>query len=322
MGLTHATSLLTSQRAEFVGVAALDVDPRLANLCERAGVAVTDDPLAFMRSAGLEAVVIATPTDTHAGLVEDAAGIGLHVFCEKPLALGSKEAISAARVCDQAGVKLAVGHVVRYFPTYARIRELVQADEIGAPGLAKCRRASSPPGRARQWYTDKERSGGLLLDMGIHDFDWLLWCLGPVKRVSALVAERGTAQVAMAVLAHEGGAISSVELSWMDPRGFWTAIEVSGPGGLLRHDSRSSATFRLDRSAEIARPGRSTAEVPVGGACCDPYREEMDDALSWFAGGPAPRSSASDAVAALTLAEAASLSAASRQTVALTGSDE
>ena len=315
MGLTHAMSLLASPMGELVGVAAPEVDPRLANLCAGAGVPVGDDVAGLMRGGGLDAVVVATPTDTHAGLVNEAAAAGLHVFCEKPLALSVEEATSAMEACDQAGVRLAVGHVVRYFPAYARIRELVKAGEVGAPGMAKCRRMSSAPGLAREWYADRQRSGGLVLDMGVHDFDWLLWCLGPVERISALVVQRGASQVAMAILAHKQGAISSVELSWMDPTGFWTAVEVSGPGGLLRHDSRSSATYRLDRFPEGDGQESPSVEVPVGETRNDPYREEMEEALSWFAGGPPPRGTAPDAVAAVALAEAAHLAAATRETV-------
>lgn len=318
MGLAHARSLLAIPSAELTGVAAQEVEPAMARLCRDAQVPLTDDPGALMGGGALDAVVVATPTNTHLRLVQGAASAGLHVFCEKPLALGEKDARSAASACEEAGVKLVVGHVVRYFPAYARMRELVKSGEVGAPAMAKCRRMSSPPGSARAWYASEEISGGLLTDMGVHDFDWLLWCLGPALRVSASVARRGVAQVAMAVLAHEGGAVSSVELSWADPTGFWTAAEVSGPGGLLRYDSRISATFRLDNFARGDGPPTPRVEVPVGEARWDPYREEMEDALSWFAGGPPPRSTVADAVGAVALAEAARLSAATRETVTLT----
>jgi predicted dehydrogenase len=316
MGQTHVLSLLAISGADLAGVAAPDIGPEVAKLCSAAGVPVSDDVAGLLKS-GLDAVVVATPTDTHVSLVEEAAAAGVHVFCEKPLALGVKQAQSAVDACEQAGVKLAVGHVVRYFPAYAKIRELVTRGEIGSPAMAKCRRMSAPPGEARAWYAEGLRSGGVITDMGVHDFDWLLWCLGPVERVSALVAGRRAGQVAMVVLAHEGGAISSVELSWMDPTGFWTAVEVSGPGGLLSHDSRSAATFRLDRAPRSGTP--PAVEVPVGELLSDPYHDELADALAWFGGGPAPRVSPADAVAAVALAEAARRSASTRHTVSLRG---
>ncbi len=316
MARTHVSSLLSIPSAELVGLAAPEVSPEVLALCRGAEVPVTSDVHGLIASDGLDAVVVAAPTDAHVSLVEQAAGAGRHVFCEKPLALETRDAKAAVDACEAAGVRLAVGHVVRYFPAYAKLRELVAAGEIGPPAMAKCRRMSGPPGEAREWYADSSRSGGVLTDMGVHDFDWLLWSLGPVTRVSASVADRGAGQVAMVLLAHESGAISAVELSWMDPTGFWTAVEVSGPQGLLSHDSRSSATFRLDRAPGADIP-QASVEVPTGAALSDPYRDEMVDALAFFAGGAPPRSGPHDAVAAVALAEAARLAAATQETIDL-----
>lgn len=316
MGYRHVASLLTITDADLVGVAAPDVDPRLVEVCAGAGIKVDDDISALLGSGELNAVVIATPTDSHVDLIKEAADLGLNVFCEKPLARTCDEALAAVSYCERAGVRLAVGHVVRYFPAYAWIHDEISTGRVGRPALAKCRRMSGPPGVVREWYRNVDRSGGLFTDMGVHDFDWLLWSLGPVERVSALVADIGAGQVAMAVLAHVSGAISSVELSWIDPTGFWTSVEVSGPDGIVRHDSRTSSHFRVDLfpAAVQASP---TVQVPVSGARDDPYREEMCEALRWFAGGPPPRSVGSDAVAAVALADAAHLSAKLREPVAL-----
>jgi predicted dehydrogenase len=154
------------------------------------------------------------------------------------------------------------------------------------------------------------------MDLGVHDFDWLRWCLGPVERVSALATRPDQGQVAVVTLAHQSGAISTVELSWVDPRGFATSVEVSGPDGLLCHDSRSSAAFSIDLwpTPEAQRP---VVQMPARTAGDDPYRHELADALSWFGGGSPPRGNAIDAVGAVTLAEAANLSASRREPVAV-----
>jgi UDP-N-acetylglucosamine 3-dehydrogenase len=167
------------------------------------------------------------------------------------------------------------------------------------------------------------------MDMGVHDFDWLRWCLGPVERVSALAHPNG--QMAMMTLAHTTGALSTVELSWMEPRGFATSVEVSGPGGLLSHDSREAASFTLDLwpsplgGRGAAQPsGEPASGEPASdgpddpGLVDDPYRHELSDALTWFAGGAAPRSTALDGVAAVALAEAALASASTREPVVMT----
>ena len=317
MALTHVRSLLAIPEAELRGLAAPLVDPETAVLCAEAGIPVSWDAGSLLRTPGLQAVVIATPTDTHVSLVAQAAAAGLDVFCEKPLARTADEARAAADACAAGGVKLSVGHVVRYFPAYAAMRDAVQAGQVGRPGMAKCRRVSGPPASARAWYGDPAKSGGLITDMGVHDFDWLRWCLGPVERVSAL--DRGS--VAMVTLAHESGAISCVELSWMDPKGFATEVEVSGPGGLLRHDSREARSFALHLWPQPAGQGPAAqgpaVQVPASPAGYDPYLRELSDAVAWFRGGPEPRSNASDAVAAVGIAEAARVSARRREPVAL-----
>jgi predicted dehydrogenase len=313
MAYTHVRSLLAMPGVELCGLSAPVVGAELEQVCQSAGVPVRDDPEWLLRESGVQAVVIATPTDTHADLIHQVAEARLDVFCEKPLARTSPEARSAADACAKQDVRLAVGHVVRYFPAYAEVRRRVRAGEIGAPGMARCRRVSRPP-REGSWFRDAARSGGLLFDMGVHDFDWLAWCLGPVERVSALSSQFESAPVSVVTLAHRNGTLSMVELSWADPRGFATSVEVSGPGGILRHDSRSSSTFDLQRWAE-ADAAVPAVEVPAGRVSKDPYWEELADALSWFRGGAAPRSQAADGVRAVALAEAARTSASRRQPV-------
>ena len=308
MAQVHLRSLLSLAEAEVCGLAALEMLPTVSELCESQAVPVGTSMEWLIGACRPDAIVVATPTDTHARLVAEAAGAGCHVFCEKPLGRTAAEAVGTLAACQQAGVKLSVGHVVRYFPAYARIAEMVKSGQIGPPGLAKCQRVSGPPGTVREWYADAGRSGGLLLDMGVHDFDWLRSCLGPVQRVSAVTSRADLGQAAMVVLAHASGAISVVELSWMDPGGFATSVEVSGPNGLVRHDSRRSSTYLT-----AIWPGAGAAEaavpVQVNTSADDPYRDEVADALLWFGGGPEPRSTGLDAVAAVALAEAAQLSA-------------
>jgi UDP-N-acetylglucosamine 3-dehydrogenase len=307
MAQVHLRSLLSLPAADVCGVAALQLRPAVSELCHSQAVPVGTSMEWLLGACRPEAVVIATPTDTHAGLVVSAARAGCHVFCEKPLGRTAAAAAESVSVCHAAGVKLSVGHVVRYFSAYARIAEMVKSGQVGPPGLAKCQRVSGPPGGAGEWYADANRSGGLLLDMGVHDFDWLRWCLGPVQRVSAVTSRADLGEAAMVVLAHASGAISVVELSWMDPAGFATSVEVSGPMGLVRHDSRRSSTYmsELWPGAE----GEPSARTQVSASTDDPYRHEVADALSWFGGGPEPRSSGLDAVAAVALAEVAQLSA-------------
>ncbi|MHB1781808.1 MAG: Gfo/Idh/MocA family protein [Acidimicrobiales bacterium] len=318
MAARHLRSLAAVPGVRVLGLAAPEIDDYTMALCDRHQVPVHTDPNRIFDDdhgiAKLDAVVIATPTDTHAELIEMSANAAVHVFCEKPLDRTTLRAQQSMRICEAAEIKLAVGHVVRYFQSYSYIRKAVSTGKIGHPGMAKCRRVSGPPGASRAWYRNDDRSGGVLMDMGVHDFDWLRWCLGPVERVSALVSPTERGPVAMATLAHRSGAISTVDVCWMDPGGFATAVEVSGTEGLIRHDSKSAATFGIELWPSGEAP-LASVEVPVGDDGYDPYLEEIKDVLSWIAGGSAPRVGVGDAVAAIALAEAANLSARERRVV-------
>ena len=314
MAHTHLGSLLALPAACVCALAAPVVTSRVSDLCNAEEIPVGPDIDWLLSQFQLDALVIATPTDTHVQLVRRAAQAGLNVFCEKPLARVASEAAEAIRQCDDAGVKLAVGHVVRYFPAYAEIARLVHAGSLGAPAMAKCRRVSGPPAATRDWYGDETRSGGVLLDMGVHDFDWLRWCLGPVDRVTALSSPPGSGQVAMVSMAHAAGAISVVELSWTEPKGFSTYVEVSGPDGLLQYDSVQSATLTVTMfPSQDGTTAVTQAPLVDGGA--NAYQRELAEAISWFGGGPRPRTTATDAAAAVAIAEAAAISAKRREPV-------
>jgi UDP-N-acetylglucosamine 3-dehydrogenase len=316
MAHTHLTSLVALPDARVCALAAPVVSPPVSDLCGRNDIPVGPDIDWLLGQFGLDALIIATPTDTHVELVRRAAHAGLHVFCEKPLARVASDAEKAIRECDDAGVKLNVGHVVRYFPAYAEIVRLVHAGLLGPPAMAKCRRVSGPPAATRDWYGDETRSGGVLMDMGVQDFDWLVWCLGPVDRVSALSSPSGSGQVAMVSLAHASGAISAVELSWMEPKGFSTYVEVSGPEGLIRYDSTQSAGLTITMFPAGDGTGPVT-QAPLIDSGTNAYRRELAEAISWFGGGPPPRTTATDAATAVAIAEAAAISAKRREPVRL-----
>ena len=147
MAQVHLRSLLSLAEAEVCGVAALEMLPAVSELCESQAVPVGTSMEWLIGACRPDAIVVATPTDTHAHLVAEAAGAGCHVFCEKPLGRTAAEAAGTLAACQQAGVKLSVGHVVRYFPAYARIAEMVKSGQIGPPGLAKCQRVSARQAR-------------------------------------------------------------------------------------------------------------------------------------------------------------------------------
>ena len=130
---------------------------------------------------GCDVVDVCTPTDTHHGIVMQAAAVGRNIICEKPLSHRRSEALEMIEACEAAGVQLHPGQVVRYFPEYAA------AKLVAAGGSATRRPAAEPSGCATgaPWFADATQSGGLLVDQMIHDFDFARWVAGEVVQVFA-----------------------------------------------------------------------------------------------------------------------------------------
>ena len=299
MAETHLEAYASVPGAKIAAVAS----PNTADeFVERHGLAAEPFSSAeeMIGSADVDAIDVCSPTPTHRPLVETAAERGLDVFCEKPLAgtLADAEAIEAA--ADDAGITLMVGHVVRFFPGYEAVKRRVESGAIGEPGVARARRLSPFPEWGRNgWYS--EGSGGVLLDLAIHDFDYLRWVFGPVERVFARESTWEGGQHAHATLRFESGAAGYVEASWALPPDdeLDTSLELAGDDGLLELDPDSSP-FRL------SRPGESVVESPLH---ADGYARELREFVDCVATGGTPSVVAADAIEALRISLAAKRSA-------------
>ena len=222
----------------------------------------------------VDVVDICTPTHLHRAQVLQAAAAGKDIICEKPLARTLEQAQEMIAVCNAAGVKLLVAHVVRFFPEYARAKALVDAGEIGQPAVLRLTRGTFRPRKAEDnWFTNFEKSGGMMLDLMIHDFDYARWIAGEVKSVFAknIAAAHPDApgDHALVILKHRSGAISHVEGSWAYPPPlFRTRFEIAGSNGLLEFDSDKSAAIKLHLQApqpgapDVPRPGSPLSESP------------------------------------------------------------
>jgi predicted dehydrogenase len=211
-----------------------------------------------LRSTKANAIMVCLPTPLHRTTVVEAARAGLDVFCEKPIARSLGDAEAMIRACAEHGVLFMVGHVLRFFPQYAKLHALVAKGEIGTPATARLSRGGAAPRGARDWYGRASQSGGVLLDLVIHDFDWLRWTFGPVTRVYARHATtRGElASYALAVLRHESGVISHVEGYWGHELAFRTKVELAGDRGAIEYDSG-------DAPLAIHRPDGQVSRAPV-----------------------------------------------------------
>ncbi|RKS80040.1 putative dehydrogenase [Motilibacter peucedani] len=313
LGSMHLRNLASLPACRVTHVADTHLSEGGAATAHLHGATLTD--VASMLAPGtVDAVVVSTPTDTHAQLVVAALRAGVSVFCEKPMARTAQEARTLVDLARSRGAKVAVGHVVRYFPEYAAAYDLVRGKQLGTVRSARMARLNASPGRVQQWYRQSGRSGGVLLDMAIHDIDWALWTFGPAARVFATRAGEPGAEVVSVTLKHLDGQITYLDASWRDDA-FSTSLELWGSEGFYRVAGSSSAGFevscpRTDQSGDYL-PGPDSSPVPD-----DPYRLELAAAVDWFAGtGPAPLATAEEGLAALRVVEAAEASIQSRQPV-------
>ncbi|TDC47730.1 Gfo/Idh/MocA family oxidoreductase [Jiangella ureilytica] len=255
----------------------------------------------------VDVVDVCVPTDLHHEVTVRAARAGRAVVCEKPLARTPGEAADMIAVCREAGVPLLPAHVVRFFPEYAAAKAAVDAGAIGEPAVLRLTRASFQPAKpAGNWYLDEARSGGLHVDLMVHDLDYARWIAGEVVGVHArsLRAARpdaGTDHV-LAILRHAPGAISHVEASWAQPPPtFRTRVEIAGTGGLLDFDSDGSAPVRPNlRAGAAAGP----MPLPSSPLAVSPYAIQLRHFLDVVRGAAAPIVTADDALAAVRIATA------------------
>ncbi len=241
----------------------------------------------------IDAVVICSSTDTHAEIIEKAANAGKHIFCEKPIALDIDKIDSALKAVEEAGVKLQIGFNRRFDSNFRRIKELVDSGKIGQPHILRI--TSRDPEPPPIEYV--KVSGGIFLDMTIHDFDMARYLFGEVEEVFATgdalvnpqIREYGDIDTALVFLRFKNGAIGSIDNSRKAVYGYDQRVEVFGSKGnaiasnnlydnvsLLNEEGNHSAKplhFFMDRYVdsylkemqEFIDAVRNDTDVPVTG---------------------------------------------------------
>lgn len=266
----------------------------------------------------VDAVVIATSTSTHRRLVEEAAEAGKAVFCEKPLALTLDDTRAAIDAAAQAGVPLQVGFMRRYDADYIEAKAAIDAGKIGRP--VTFRSTGRDPFCPHPSYADPAHSGGLIVDMGIHDMDLARWLMGAeIERVSAEATvmvcdglrDVGDFDNAVVNLRFDNGAVGNVEVSRNAFYGYDIRTEVLGSGGSVRvgHDRLHSemllkAKRVADESYLIKRFGAA-------------YRAQIRHFVECVRLDRSPACTGADALAAFEVSLAATYSARTGNPVTL-----
>ena len=253
MGSTHAaawSSLDGRARLSHVTSRTLEKAQRLA---EPVGATAGTDPWAALADPDVDAVDICLPTPLHREAAERALAAGKHVLLEKPIALTLEDADAIVAAAQRADRVLMVGHVLRFFPAYAELRRRVQAGELGRLRALTAQSLSAAPDWA-QWLTDPVLSGGVAVDLMIHDLDQANLLLGPARRAYArpVGADGGGA---LAIVEHERGtAVLEGSMAMPAAYPFSSLLRLVGDGGVAEY------AF----SAEPAESGGNIGEPSLG----------------------------------------------------------
>ena len=249
-GAMHARSAQGLDDVRVTAIAAATPE-EAAPIAEEVRARIESEPLALCSAKDVDLVVVATPTHLHADYAIAAAKAGKHVFCEKPLARTREQAEAIVRACEDARVALAVGHVVRYFPEYQIGKRMIGDGTLGKPAIATLVRGNFPVGSARAWYLDPEKSGGVVLDLMLHDLDTARWWLA-----SPRASTRGAWTPARADSTTRSRRSAS-------PTGRSCTSRAAGPSTLGSARASSSAATEACSCTTAARRRRSSYRRPA-----------------------------------------------------------
>jgi len=258
----------------------------------RVAVMTVDEMLA---SDEVDAVAVCSSTDTHVDLIERAAAAGKAIFCEKPVSLDLTEVDKALAAVEQYQVPFMVGFNRRFDPTHAAVQEAVASGRVGDPHIA--RMSSRDPAPPPVEYI--KVSGGIFVDMMIHDFDMARFVVGsPVTtvyatgavRIDPAIGEAGDLDTAVVTLTHENGCITVIDNSRQAVYGYDQRLEVLGSTGMAMSENPMKNSAMVYTATE-----REGSVLPYFflDRYTDSYRIEWEAFVRYIRdGGPSPVSGA------------------------------
>lgn len=224
--------------------------------------AFTDDYRHVLENRGIDAVAICSSTDTHAQMIIEAAAAGKHIFCEKPIAHDLVRIDQALAAVQQAGVKLQIGFNRRFDSNYRRVWELIRAGKVGdLHTLHLTSRDPAPPPIA---YV--KVSGGIFLDMMIHDFDMARYLVESeveevytmaAVRVDPAIGQAGDFDTAIVALRFANGVIGTIDNSRKAVFGYDQRVEVFGSQGMVQTANNTPNT------AKYSGPDAVSEDLPL-----------------------------------------------------------
>lgn len=317
IGQVHGTALGATPGARLVAVADTSADAAAA-LIARFGGEVRDID-AIARADDIDAVVICTPTNTHADLIKLFARAGKAIFCEKPIDLDIARVRSCLEVVETTGAHLMVGFNRRFDPHFQALKQAIVAGQIGVVEMINI--TSRDPGPPPEGYI--KVSGGIFRDMSIHDFDMARFLLGEEVEsvvavasvlVDARIGELGDFDSANVILSTASGRQCAISNSRRASYGYDQRIEVHGVLGMVSAQNQHQAGVEIATGAGFVRP-------PLAGFFMDRYVAAYAAEFAAFIASVTDRGIAvpggEDGLKALEIAQAALVSVREGRRVAI-----
>ncbi len=306
VGRLHANTLTTRiPGAKLLAVADIYESAARSAAADYGIPDYTPDPTELISSGDIDAVVICSSTDTHCAFIIEAARARKQIFCEKPIAFDLSEIDEALAAVDEAGVQLQIGFNRRFDANHARLKRAITSGEIGEPHtLTIISRDPSPPP-----IEYIKVSGGLMMDMMIHDFDMARFLLGEVEEMYALgdvkidpaIGEAGDIDTAQVSLRFKSGAFGTIQNSRQAVYGYDQRVEVFGGKGAATTGNWHANAVTISDAKSVRR------DLPLHffvERYFESYVTEMIDFVEAIAGGRAVPVTGADGRAPVVLAMA------------------
>ena len=239
IGKIHAENLATCiPGAQVISIADIILEAAQETAAHLRILTSTAEYHDILADPAIDAVAICSSTDTHAQIIAEAAQAGKHIFCEKPIDHDLAKIDAALAAVEKAGVKLQIGFNRRFDPNFRKVREMIAANKIGDPHILRI--TSRDPAPPPVEYI--KVSGGIFLDMTIHDFDMARYLMGSEVveiyvaggvMVDPAIGEAGDIDTVIITLRFNNGAIGTIDNSRKAVYGYDQRVEVFGSGGMV-----------------------------------------------------------------------------------------
>ena len=297
---SYAQALRESPAVQIAAVA--DVRPEAARaLAEDLGCPAFDSHEKLAAEARCEALLVCTPPATHAPICIDAMRQGLHVLCEKPLALDTRSARAMLAEAERASVVFTMASKFRYVEDVIRAKSILASGLLGEIVLFE-NAFTSRVDMSRRWNADpRQAGGGVLIDNGTHSVDLVRYFLGPIEAVEAVEGKRiqglSVEDTVRLFVRTEQGVLGSVDLSWSLNKDLESYIDIYGSNGTVRIGWRESKY----------RPASSQDWVVFGKGYDkrEAFRREVENFAAAIRGDEKLLITAGDALASVEVIEAA-----------------